>query len=228
MFDFQNMPLSTADIQNCYLCNQSSSALICSVCSNDLPRLFEASQHENLLSRPKIRQAIGKCCFDSLYVPYRYQWPLSALIKDVKFARKDYLATYLATLMLSYLEKAYHNKTQPQALIPVPLHSFRYLGRKYNQATLIAKVINKQLSIPLRTDICQRVQHTQAQTMLTGHKRRLNLKHAFTARPVPELNHIAILDDVITTGATINNLTSVLKANNPNLQVDVWTLAISI
>lgn len=215
-------------LQNCYLCNQTSSDLICPICTRDLPTLDSNKRDKCLLSRPDVKLAIGKCQFEHLHVPYRYHWPATTLIKDLKFARKDYLAYQLSLLLLAYVRDVYADTSLPEAIIPVPMHARRFFKRKYNQATLIANPLSDALHIPIRNDICRRIMDTKAQTGLGGQSRRRNLKNAFIAQPVPSLSHIAIVDDVITTGATVNNLAAKLKTESPHLKIDVWALAISI
>lgn len=215
-------------LQTCYLCGLDSSDLICQTCQIDLRKMDSSTHMLNALAQPKVARAIGPCMFERLYVPFYYQWPIATLIKDLKFARKDYLAHQLAKLMLPHLKLVYQQSPLPEAIIPVPIHTHRFRQRKYNQATLIAQPLAQAFDIPVLTEICHRIHDTQAQTHLGGTSRRQNLKHAFAATSLKDINHIAIVDDVITTGATLNNLTKALKSINPNLRVDAWTIAISL
>jgi ComF family protein len=113
---------------------------------------------------------------------------------------------------------------KPDCLIPVPLHKTRYWQRGFNQSLEIARVVAKQRNIALRYDICQRHRATQQQTQLTAKQRRSNVKNAFALiRPVP-FQHIVLIDDVMTTGSTVNELARLFKqAGVP--RVDVWVCA---
>ena len=96
-----------------------------------------------------MKQAIGKCQFEHLYTPFKYQWPIASLVKDLKFSKKDYLAYQLSAFLLSYLKEVYQDTPLPEALIPVPMHVRRFMKRKYNQATLIANPLSATFGIPL-------------------------------------------------------------------------------
>ena len=106
-----------------------------------------------------------------------------------------------------------HGKTilawEPDALIPVPLHALRRLGRGYNQAELLARRIGKELGIPAETGVLRRVHYTSPQRKLTGAQRRKNLEHAFAARRT-ELRTVVLVDDIYTTGSTAQACTAAL------------------
>ena len=101
---------------------------------------------------------------------------------------------------------------QPEALIPVPLHSSRKQSRGYNQAELLAKALGKQLGIPVISHIVKRVKKTVPQKKLSQVQRQNNLKRAFKIiRNDVKLNTIIIIDDIYTTGSTIDSMSAVLK-----------------
>lgn len=107
-----------------------------------------------------------------------------------------------------------HPFTQwPEALLPVPLHSKRLRTRGYNQALLIAKSLAKQWKLPLITQGVQRQKHTEAQSLVDIQKRRINVKGSFILTTKLPYQHVAIIDDVITTGSTINELAHTLKSH---------------
>jgi ComF family protein len=112
----------------------------------------------------------------------------------------------------------------PEALIPVPLHPNRLRERGFNQALELARPIASQLNIPLAADLCRRVRATPNQTQLAANKRRSNVRRAFEIKTQKLPGHVAIIDDVITTGSTVEELAYRLNRAGVK-QVEVWSLA---
>ena len=112
--------------------------------------------------------------------------------------------------------------------MPVPLHASRLRERGYNQALELAKPLARALRIPLAEGVLSRTKPTAAQTILDAKTRRKNLRGAFVVneslRAKIEATHIALIDDVMTTGATLRECTRVLKRAGV-ARVDVWALA---
>lgn len=225
------MPLSITTLfrsalasQSCLLCYQRSRQLLCRWCRNDL-KLFNLQACDyNLLLWPKIRQGLGNVTYHRLLACTEYQWPLDTLIRDLKFSRKPRNAIALADLFYDHVLAQY--RPWPEVIIPVPLHYSRYRTRHYNQAMEIAKRLNQRSGLPL-AEVCKRAKATQPQTELSGAQRRRNLRHAFILTQKIETRSVAIVDDVITTGTTINSLCDTLLQHYPDLKIDVWTIAIS-
>lgn len=112
----------------------------------------------------------------------------------------------------------------PQAILPVPLHQKRLQERGFNQALELVRPFAQKRGIPLLVNVCVRHRYTPDQVGLTALQRRRNLRGAFALREHGLPAHIAIVDDVITTGATALNLARLLKrAGVQTLQL--WTLA---
>lgn len=112
----------------------------------------------------------------------------------------------------------------PQCLIAVPLHPKRLRERGYNQALEIARPLAKSLAIKLENNLCQRVKHTPPQTDLKLKDRRVNLRHAFHINTIKHYRHIAIIDDVITTGQTVQELARVFRLAGVET-IEVWAVA---
>jgi ComF family protein len=210
--------------QACLLCYQSSNELLCPWCQQDLNLFNLQGCSYNLLLWPKIRQGLGKVRYQRLLACGEYQWPLDRLIRALKFSRNPRNARALADLFYEHVLT--HYRPWPQAIIPVPLHPSRYRTRHYNQAMEMAKRLHQRSGLPL-AEVCKRHKATQAQTELSGAQRRHNLRQAFIlTRPVP-VQRVAILDDIITTGTTINSLCDALLQHYPDLQIEIWTIAVS-
>lgn len=111
-------------------------------------------------------------------------------------------------------------------IVPVPLHRWRLLRRRYNQAAAIARALSARTGIPVSTDILRRVRHTAAQGFMNRKDRKKNVRAAFTAEPGPRIagKTVILIDDVYTTGATVSECAAaLLKAGAA--QVHVLTLA---
>ncbi|HEV7490065.1 MAG TPA: ComF family protein [Rhodanobacteraceae bacterium] len=161
--------------------------------------------------------------FVAAWVPFRYGHPLDLLEARFKFRNDLAAGRVLADLMI---ERATSDApARPAALVAVPLHPSRLRERGYNQALELAKALSAALLIPLARDVLVRVRATAAQTGLDSAARRRNLRGAFAvARKTGMPEHIALIDDVMTTGATLRECARVLRRAGV-ARVDVWALA---
>ncbi len=159
--------------------------------------------------------------FDRTFALFRYEEPVRHLIHALKFHARYPCARLLGGMLGDALREV---EEKPQCIIPVPLHLGRYRERGYNQATEIARAVSRRLQIPLDLHSCIRVHATQPQSELTSRQRLRNVKKAFAmAKPI-KAEHVAILDDVVTTGATVNELAKVLCMAGVK-RIDVWACA---
>jgi len=161
--------------------------------------------------------------FDETIVPFHYQSPISNLITELKFKRKLYNSVVLGVLLAKHLKKQ-KNLEQPDLIMPVPLHKKRLRERGFNQALEIARLVSKHLQIPLDYQSCVRVRHTTAQASIHAKERKHNIKNAFEVIKPLRAKHIAIIDDVMTTGSTTNEIARVLKKAGVN-KVSIWCCA---
>jgi ComF family protein len=158
--------------------------------------------------------------YDTVYAPYIYQGAMRYLILGLKSGAEYKNARSLGLL----LAKGLQNTTRPDCILPVPLHKVRYRQRGFNQVIEIARTVSKELQLPLDLDSCVRHRDTPHQTRLTAKQRRKNIKNAFTVLKPVQARHIAIIDDVMTTGSTVHELARVLKKAGV-ARVDVWVCA---
>lgn len=208
----------------CACCKQSSDVLLCDYCFADL-RLFDLQQCDfNLLRIAKIKNALKVCSFERLVSSGEYQWPLSWLISTLKFSAKQ---THAKALAIMFCRHSLPTTELPQLIIPVPLHRKRLASRLFNQAHLIASEIGKIADISVESDLVSRNVFTAPQTTLGGKQRQLNTQGAFSLNKSVSVNHVAIFDDVVTTGATVNALYELLTTHHPHLRVDVWSICIT-
>lgn len=153
-----------------------------------------------------------------------YEFPLNHLVGRFKYHQKQVLAEPLALLLAKEITRRYNTeKTHfPDLIIPVPLHFKRELSRGFNQSELIAKVLAKKLNIPMSQNHLFRSISTPAQASLTRKQRLKNLANAFECQTLKGL-HIALVDDVVTTGATASQITKCLKKSGA-VEVDIWCI----
>jgi len=155
---------------------------------------------------------------------FEYKFPVQQLIVRLKFANKLVYGKVLGELMASYLANYYRDLPLPQVIIPVPLHKKRYKERGYNQSLELAVPIASIFQLPLLVNACIRTKNTKAQSKLSESKRNKNIRGAFVVAANFNYNYVAIVDDVVTTGATIIELCRELKKSGVT-KIDVWCCA---
>jgi ComF family protein len=182
---------------------------LCEPCHADLPWL-DAAEVPPLPDCPASISA------------FAYQAPISNLLLRVKFGKNlrevATLGALTATGILPQLTQV------PEAILPVPLHPARLHKRGFNQALELARPLAQQLRIPLLAQQVQRDKFTLPQTELDAEQRQHNLQHAFRIHAKLPYRHVAIFDDVITTGATARELAALLLANGVH-SVEIWSCA---
>jgi ComF family protein len=220
----------------CILCQAPSKRQLdlCVDCEHELPTLGNNCHQCALpLETESTTLTCGKClqhppAFDRMVALYPYQMPLARLINDLKFHQRLANAQVLGTVFAQKLRNYYFPSPcpLPDMIIPVPLHKSRLKERGFNQALELARPISKKLGIPINYQLCQRIRDTQHQTVISAEERRKNLRGAFcVVGTVPE--HVAIIDDVFTTGSTVNELARCLRTAGAQ-QIDVWTICRTI
>lgn len=217
----------------CVLCGGKphSNIALCEACTEDLPWITHACMR-CALPLPKdalIDQLCGNCLqhdlpFHRTIALFDYQTPIDRLITGLKFHDRLVYAKLLGELLAQCLIKRYQHQTWPTCIIPMPLHKKRLRERGFNQSVEIARPLVKAFAIPLDRKSCSRVRATVAQTSLPATERRQNIKNAFVVDAAFTAKHVAILDDVVTTGSTITELSWMLK-NVGVEQIDVWCCA---
>lgn len=224
-----NQCLSILLPARCLLCSANGvhDKDLCDACRSDL-------QH-NLLACARcalpLEQNAGLCghClkreppFTSAFVPFCYSPPLDQLERRFKFAGDLAAGRLLAQLFIERYSQ--QHSAMPSLLIPVPLHMSRLRARGYNQALELARPIARQFGIPLNSQILQRIRATPAQTGLDARVRRRNLRDAFNVTTHASLpSHIALFDDVMTTGSTLRECALALQRAGAQC-VSVWAIA---
>jgi len=210
----------------CLLCNEPGMGDIdlCQACWEALPFNRQACSRCALpMSAPAA--ACAQClkktpAFFSTLAPMQYRASVSSLVPRFKFHQDLAAGRLLAEIFC----RNSANFDIPDVLIPVPLHTARLRQRGFDQAFELTKMMAKSKSIPMRTNLLYRQRHTRAQSDLDAMQRRKNCRGAFIASRKTMPSHIALIDDVMTTGTTVNECAKVLLGAGAR-RVDVWVLA---
>ncbi|MGH8113864.1 MAG: ComF family protein [Rhodanobacteraceae bacterium] len=211
---------------HCLLCGARGQGglSLCEACAAEVPRNAVCCARCALpLETPAA--LCGRCVrrappWDAAWALFRYEWPLAQLESRFKFGGDLAAGRTLALLWCASSCPI----EPPQTIVPVPLHRSRLRRRGYNQVLELARPLAKHFGVRLRRDVLLRSRATGAQTELNAVQRRRNVRGAFAARldgEVPE--HVAVLDDVCTTGATLAECARRLKRAGV-ARVDVWAL----
>jgi ComF family protein len=213
----------------CLLCldpGQPPALDLCRGCEDDLPRNLTACGRCAMpLASPGDPCAHCRSrrpAFDCAFAPYRYEFPLAELIQRLKYGGHVAIARILGTLLGRRI--AERGRPPVEAVVPVPLHPAREARRGYNQAREIARFAAEILQLPVLDRIALRVRATEEQAALPAIVRRVNVSGAFgtLAGCVPAA--VAIVDDVLTTGATADALAETLKQAGCR-HVEIWAVA---
>ena len=197
---------------------------LCAPCAREMPRNRHACAR-CALPLPVGTALCGQCQrrlppWDAAWAPFRYGWPLDRLETRFKFGADLAAGRVLAELWRREPPPA----GRPALIVPVPLHRGRLRRRGYNQALELARPLAAALGAPLRHDLLERVRGTSAQTELDRDARARNVRGAFRARGGVMPGHVVLLDDVMTTGATLAECARVLRRAGAG-RVEVWALA---
>ena len=201
----------------CLSCNKDiDRAILCNPC---LDRL-EKTTHQNRINDIHFSKYI-----DEAYVCWWYNNILQEVIHKMKYSDRARIGLEMGYLAADNFEASVYKKLD--YITAVPLHHIQKRERGYNQAIWIAKGFAKEVGIPMDPKIIKRKTHTVSQTTLDREERLQNMENAFvTSRPLKGLK-IGIIDDVLTTGATMSACAKALK-NNGAVHVTALTLATPI
>ena len=215
--------------KHCYLCDALSTQYLCDYCHP-----YIALNHHScrLCARPSGRSQIlcGECQKTQpqqhvCIAPMLYQTLTAHLIKAIKFQQQSYYGHILTDILSQSLKQHYQADDWPDEIIPVPSHARRVRERGFCQTTLLAKMLAASLSPTIKVNSRSFIKHryTAAQHQLNKHARHSAQKHAFKVIG-PIARHVALFDDVITTGSTTQACINTLIKHGVE-RVDIWALA---
>ena len=209
--------------QPCLLCGAlSREGVWCGPCDAALPYLGAAHCPVCALPTPD-GSVCGRCLshpprFDRTVAVFAYAFPVDALIRSLKFNEQLLLAPQLAGRLVQRIE------ARPDCIMPMPLHPARLRERGFNQSLELARRVARQLEIPLLEQACQRVRDTVPQSALPWKERGKNMRKAFACTVDMKGKHVAVVDDVMTSGASINELARALRQAGAR-EVSAWVVA---
>lgn len=215
----------------CVLCGKAGAdnRELCADCLGDLP--FNSVACPRCAQALPIQAAVNSLCghcqqspptYDHAFSLFQYSHPASKLILRLKFNAKLNMARLLGELMAEHLQQ--RRQDLPQLIIPVPLHRWRLCGRGFNQALELARPVARKLGIPIDYQSCVRTRKTAVQSKLPAKEKRANVKGAFSVIKPIQARHVAIMDDVMTTGHTLEEVAKVLRQAGVE-RIDVWVVA---
>lgn len=196
--------------QACQLCGADSTGeTLCTPCVADLPWLSRMCCI--VCAIPLTSGTICGACldhpprFDRVEAVFRYDYPLDALIHAYKYGGKLALARFLGAALARRVTR------DVDVIVPMPLARGRLAERGFNQALEIARVVAAETRIAVLANGCRKVADTPPQAALPWSKRAKNVRRAFVCDADLDGMRVAVLDDVLTTGATLNELSRVLR-----------------
>ena len=219
--------------QSCLLCDLPAQQArpICPDCELDLPWL---GPHCRICALPLAAegQICGEClrkppAFERVEAAWRFRFPMDSLITRFKHQSRWPYGRLLAELLAEHLQHAFdHGLPRPDCLLPVPLAKKRLRQRGFNQAGMLTNWLGAALELPVDHHCLLRLRDTPAQQQLDAASRKRNLKQAFSLSEAAQIKgrHFALIDDVLTTGATANTLARLLSKAGAH-RVDIYCLA---
>jgi ComF family protein len=216
--------------RNCLLCQARAPAGkdLCAACDQSLPRAQGACPRCGAPGAAVGTDAVcGECqqrppAYDATRAVFRYATPVDRLIQHLKYHGRLELSRVLGGYLAQHLLAL--DDPLPDVMLPVPLHVSRLRHRGYNQSLEIARCVGRELRIPLDRQGARRIRATAPQMELPRDQRRKNVRGAFEVNAAFSGQRVAIVDDVMTSGHTVNALAECLH-NNGAKEVRVWVVA---
>lgn len=210
---------------SCLLCGApASNTLLCEGCEADLP-WHDALQCPVCAHPTGTGDTCGQClkhppAFDATLALLAYRFPANALLQRYKYS--GFLA--IASAMAALLARRVTALPRPDLLLPMPLHPDRLKERGFNQAVEIGRIVGNALNIPMEVRRVRRNKATPPQANLTFDQRRRNVRGVFECAGSLAGKHVVLLDDVMTTGASLDALAQAVKQAGA-ARVECWVLA---
>lgn len=209
--------------QDCVLCGEASGDTpLCAACHDDLPRVVDACP---MCAGPSVAAKICGACltvspsFDATLAVWRYEFPLDRLLQALKYGGRLALARAFGQALAAQVATR-----RIDAIVPMPLAPARIADRGFNQAVEIARVVAERSGIAIASRVVQRVRNTLPQTDLPHDARAANVRGAFACTGTVVGMALAVIDDVMTTGATLEELARTLKRAGAE-RVENWVVA---
>ena len=206
-------------------CETAGAQALCECCAEQLQRVPRPC-HYCGQPNPVDGQVCPACLLNPprwqrLSAPLRYDGLTRDYLHQFKYAEALHLVKPLCRISL---ESFTPDNPLPEVLLPVPLHRSRLLERGFNQADEIARQWSRALSVPIDRRVLRRLRATPSQSGLSATQRETNVRGVFACDNRRGYRHVAIVDDVVTTGSTVGEITRILHRAGVDY-VEVWALA---
>lgn len=218
--------------RHCVMCGAPCGAAnVCSPCREDLPRAVQVCTSCALPLGRSADRICGPCLrrpppWQQAVAGLVYGFPVDRLVCRLKFSHDLSCLEVLALELIDALHRA--GEERPDFIAPVPLHRTRQFTRNFNQADLLARRLGKALGTPVHGRLLVRTRRTPAQSGLDADQRRRNIRGAIACRARNAISlrgrRVAIVDDVMTTGATLAECCRALKGAGAS-GISVWVAA---
>ncbi|MDO8291708.1 MAG: ComF family protein [Gallionella sp.] len=211
--------------QPCVMCgSMSHDGLWCVACDAALPYLDAPHCPVCALPTPA-GEVCGHCLndpplFARTTAVFGYSFPLDKLIQAMKYGEQLALANAFAEKLALRIDKS----DLPDCIIPVPLHPAKLRERGFNQSLLLAATVARKLNLELLANACQRVRDTPPQSALPWKERKKNVRNAFRCDRDLSGKRVALVDDVLTTGASLNALAEAVQKRGA-AEISAWVVA---
>lgn len=196
---------------DCLLCAAAGSdAVVCARCAGELPRLPDARCPQCALPT-SLGERCGRCLrapphFDTTVAEFAYDFPLDKLVQSFKYGHRLALGQWFGERLAELA-----GDSAADLIVPLPLHRLRLRERGFNQALELARPLHRASGIALDTRICQRIRATPAQAALPWRERVKNIRGAFHCTADLSGKRVLLVDDVMTTGASLDECARTLK-----------------
>ncbi len=218
--------------QQCYLCQTPSKEVVCEFCEQKLPTQNHRCKTCALPLVDNQSQFCGQCLvhtpiINQVFALYDYQDALPYLIKQFKYQHQLFIGNFLAKKVLTAYQAISHHQGQYDQVIPMPLHQNRIKERGFNQSLELVRLLQKQHPNLINYQSVSRIKHNPAFSGLGKKQRQILIKNTFMVNNghLSQANKILLIDDIMTTGSSLNELAKVLKQQYPTTQVDALCLA---
>ncbi|KZY68826.1 hypothetical protein A3739_10095 [Oleiphilus sp. HI0067] len=225
-----NTPYKHLLLNRCHLCNKHSDShnALCKNCLEDIqasqPKCATCSitvrAHESICNDCKNTQPY----FDQIFAPCSYEFPISKLCHDFKFLAKKYIAESMSIAIIE--NRKLSNADYPDLLCAIPMHPKKHEEHQFDQANELATRLSHKTGIRYRNNLLVKTKETKQQKRSNKAARLKNIKNSFSVRNIEFVkgNSIAIVDDVVTTGATVDEASRMLKQAGAK-RIEIWAFA---